>query len=226
MLKELQIYKNRARPTNQLPQAYNSEPVKFSCFTQTRIRWAVRSLRSKRGKNICSRTSVSSHRSWLESVWLAAHANLWSSYHTNREWSREQGTFQVGENNSPSNFSVRHIWGTINSPNNPDPALRPSLSLLLDVSSHWRFFPSTEDVWGSRSAWRLTFWALHKLLLWLQMETSLFVFLFYLEVICVVGVRHQIAVVGALKLEAVCDASIRVSVLAVAVEVGQTFAVA
>lgn len=47
-----------------------------------------------------------------------------------------------------------------------------------------------------------------------------------LEVICVVGVRHQIAVVGALKLEAVCDASIRVSVLAVAVEVGQTFAVA
>lgn len=58
------------------------------------------------------------------------------------------------------------------------------------------------------------------------METSLFVFLFYLEVICVVGVRHQIAVVGALELEAVCDASIRVSVLAVAVEVGQTFAVA
>lgn len=29
-----------------------------------------------------------------------------------------------------------------------------------------------------------------------------------LEVICVVGVRHQVAVVGALQLEAVCDASI------------------
>lgn len=49
---------------------------------------------------------------------------------------------------------------------------------------------------------------------------------FHLEVICVVGVRHQIAVVGALQLEAVCDASIRVAILAVAVEVDQTFIVA
>lgn len=49
---------------------------------------------------------------------------------------------------------------------------------------------------------------------------------FHLEVICVVCVRHQIAVVGALQLEAVCDASIRIAVLAVAVEVGQTFIVA
>lgn len=45
----------------------------------------------------------------------------------------------------------------------------------------------------------------------------------YLEVVRVVGVRHQNAVVGALQLEAVCDASIRV---AVAAEVGQTFVVA
>lgn len=48
----------------------------------------------------------------------------------------------------------------------------------------------------------------------------------YLEVIRVVGVRHQIAVVGALQLEAVCDAPVRVAVLAVAAEVGQTFVVA
>lgn len=48
----------------------------------------------------------------------------------------------------------------------------------------------------------------------------------YLEVVRVVGVRHQIAVVGALQLEAVCDAPVRVAVLAVAAEVGQTFIVA
>ena len=50
--------------------------------------------------------------------------------------------------------------------------------------------------------------------------------IFYLEVVRVVGVRHQIAVVGALQLETVGDASVRVAVLAVAVEVGQTFVVA
>lgn len=48
----------------------------------------------------------------------------------------------------------------------------------------------------------------------------------YLEVVRVVGVRHQVAVVGALQLEAVRDASVRVAVLAVAAEVGQTFVVA
>lgn len=48
----------------------------------------------------------------------------------------------------------------------------------------------------------------------------------YLEVVGVVGVRHQVAVVGALQLEAVRDASVRVAVLAVAAEVGQTFVVA
>lgn len=45
----------------------------------------------------------------------------------------------------------------------------------------------------------------------------------YLEVVRVVGVRHQDAVVGALQQEAVCDASVGV---AVAAEVGQTFVVA
>lgn len=48
----------------------------------------------------------------------------------------------------------------------------------------------------------------------------------YLEVVGVVGVRHQVAVVGALQLEAVRDASVRAAVLAVAAEVGQTFVVA
>lgn len=48
----------------------------------------------------------------------------------------------------------------------------------------------------------------------------------YLEVIGVVGVRHHVAVVGTLQLEAVCDASVRVAILAVAAEVGQTFVIA
>lgn len=126
-------HKNRARPTNQLPQTYNSELVKLSCFTQTRIRWAVRSLSSKRGKNICSRTSVSSHRSWLEPMWLTALFDQVITQTQNESWrpeawGREQGTFRVGENNSPSNFSVRHICRTRNS----RPCSTPSLSLLLE----------------------------------------------------------------------------------------------
>lgn len=48
----------------------------------------------------------------------------------------------------------------------------------------------------------------------------------YLEVIGVVGVRHHVAVVGTLQLEAVCDASVRGAILAVAAEVGQTFVIA